>query len=1410
MRTKTKLLNILGLLGCTILKTYAALPPCPIDTNTTPNTIDTHTDYCINASKIYNESAKVIETDAITGKSFAFFTSDNRPVDSNNIDSIATQSDASKIAYAYKCESNICNQITESEIYEVTNDVYLNAYESEGSLKFQYLKKPTQTEPTVAYLNSAVSGSLKKAIILCSSANGCKIKPESKEGDVYLASPGYATPTTDAKIIKCNSSGCGNPSSASKGYYANAGSDKPLLECTKTGSSPNEYISCSEKDAPETKAHYINALDDKSLISCEEKTTCVVDTAPVDSYYINTVKANVQSDTADQSTLIGCSGKTCQEIDGEAYGFYLSYNNDQDTYGVISCDNSANIKCTPHTLPNQFDGYYRNADVSTKTDYPLIKCKDSNCVSLKIGKDILPGYYVDMTEGTAKILVCNENSCVVDSNSVYGGEDNDNRVNGNYEYSSTLGLKLLINQNADEDKDESKYSEVSSSEDLYYYIEVDSNKGFPSVTTNNLTTLFKVSKFYIARVITNGVKFVDAQNKVTDSGTPGTETLYTCSKTKKTCSAGKTCIVGTYLLDVENKMAYECNSRGQIVQVTEDGYYVDSSNGNSKRPVIRCVAKQCESVTSTSYYKNAGSDSSTNPLIYCNGITCNSATGSSGYYLGVKEENENIGIIKCTSPTSCEEISSNGIKKTEHYYLNSGNDKIQKPIIKCKNKTCATVKASEGYYITNDNSILILCENSVSCTTVNAAVGYYNAANVDSGKKIIECTALSNINCEIKDANVGYYVAKTPNILINCILTPCKAIYVTNGTYRSATTQIISSKRDSIPDEGDEVANLGRATTSVVYNIITCSTTGCTELTTSELLSIPVCNFNNNKCFINNKVTISTSTVSAISAGSYCTNSDRSVIYFATDTVVIDPYIIDGTTSIYTYTTTTTNCIEALDKYDENYYTVGSSIYKVADNSIIQVVATGYYFINVESNTLVGGNNIEKYNDENVKLFKCNDSSCSIVDKPETITYYADVNKKIIQYNPNSDSYTFAYDKDITCIYANNKCTPRSDIKNREFCITYKGEIVLVTNDIKSRETGECYKADTMNSNIYGLSQYMYAMNAFSAERIVDTAYYVVSLSTNNTATIRDYDSRNNSVRIYGCIESKCKIIEPQEDIYYYDSISHYMFRYRDNKWHSPQSSGYALVSTDPNDVYVNRFSVSNNRTTIDGKVKTGYYYTIDSEMYECDQDKYQCEKIDNNGFYFTVSGEIYQCIYDSEGLEATECVKKNCLIGQYYYINSKYYYCGSGYMLNLVTDKTCEYDDRVIINYPIAFSEAYPENIKNAVENVALINNSTAAVTNINNKYITSVSGVFTNCTYTVEEKESEFDLVCINNFVSVNEETKNAEICSLSNLGYVECIEDENNPEKCNPSGATSRIAKGFTFILSIIVSTLFYLYI
>jgi len=1384
----TKLLKLITFLGTSLFsinKVYAGLPECSFNTKRAETT-DT---YCTKDNKIF-------KTGIALGEGCYYFNSSHAEIKFTEA--------SINIAYGYECKKNssdniVCEEI-KADLKKIKSEdgIYVNSYYESGELKYQIIKKSEK----IAYLNKNVSGTLANSVILCDDEE-CKIKKEPKDGDMYLDKKNGNT------FIKCTTNkGCTEYEYTQNEatYFLDAANIGKLIECKKDSSS----IKCNG-NTEKASSYFINGANSKSVIYCNSEKTCDTYTPSDNSFFIN-------GDTESDKKLISCYGKSCIPQEAVSNGYYLTINHgddsNDDSFSVITCtETEENVNCTKNN--KEIKGFLRNADENTSTTYPLIECRSINdCSSLKLGQDILPGYYVDVTLGTPKILVCTENSCTEDDDGTYKYTEGRGYVDGNYLFDEEKKeLKLVIDSTADEE--DNKLSAIATSnnyaDELYYYFEASPSKGFPGVTIN-VTTLYKVSQYYIARVITNGVVYVDdTSNKITESGTPGTDSsIYICSKSKKTCSISKSCTSDTYILDVINGIGYQCTSKGTVQQITEDGYFIDSSNGTVKRPVIHCVNKVCTSISSSNYYVNSGSDGTSNPLVYCNGTTCRTTTASNGYYLsGVKDDSGNVGIIKCSSSSNCDFITPSAIKKTEHYYLNNGNNKNQKALIKCKGRTCSTTAASDGYFITNDSSTLILCENAISCSTVSASAGFYNAAvTIDTGKKIIECTALATINCELKDASVGYYVAKTNNILINCNVTPCKAITVTNGIYRSATTQIISSKRDTIPDE-DEVSNDKRATTAVVYNIISCTPSGCNELTTSELLSIPVCTFTNNKCFINNRVTISTSTVSAISAGSYCTNSDRSVLYFATDTVVIDPYIIDGTTSIYTYTTTTTNCIEALDKYSENYYTVGSSVYKVSEISITQVIASGYYFINVDSNSLVGGNNIENYNDENVKLFKCNDSSCSIIDKPETITYYADVNKRIIQYNPNSDSYTFAYDSDVICIYSNNKCTPRSDIKSKEFCITYKGELALVANDIKSRETGECYKADTINSKIYGLSQYMYKMNSNSAERIIDTAYYVVSLSTNSTATLRDFDGRNNSVRIYGCVESKCSIVDPADGVYYYDSISNYMFRYSNSKWVSPQASGYALVSVDPNDTYVNRFTLNNNVTTIEGRVKTGYYFTIDKDMYECDHDKYQCDKIDNNGYYFTISGEVYQCVYDSEGLEATECTKKNCIVGQYYYINSKYYYCGSGYILNLVTDKTCEHDDRVIINYPVAFSEQYPDKIKNAVESISTINNSTALVTNINSKYISSVSGVFTNCTYTVEEKDSEFDLVCINNYVSVNEETDNVEICSLTHMGYVECVEDENNPEKCNPSGSISRYAKGLTLMVSL-MAALLYLFI
>eukprot|EP00833_Pecoramyces_ruminatium_P001014 jgi/Orpsp1_1/1175046/evm.model.c7180000052415.1 len=207
------------------------------------------------------------------------------------------------------------------------------------------------------------------------------------------------------------------------------------------------------------------------------------------------------------------------------------------------------------------------------------------------------------------------------------------------------------------------------------------------------------------------------------------------------------------------------------------------------------------------------------------------------------------------------------------------------------------------------------------------------------------------------------------------------------------------------------------------------------------------------------------------------------------------------------------------------YFTVGSNIYLLDQGSVLQFYETGYYFINVAKNVIVNGNDIDNYNDENVKLYRCDGNSCSIVDKPEAMTYYADVNKRILKYNVNSDSYSFAYEKDVTCIFANNKCTPNADLKNQEFCITYKGELVLAKTDIKNRET---------------------------AQMIDQTGYYIISLSTNTTVISKNYKTKSNNIVIYGCTLSSCQVYEPDENVYYYDSRAKTILRYKDGAWNSP------------------------------------------------------------------------------------------------------------------------------------------------------------------------------------------------------------------------------------------------------------------
>ncbi|KAG4103340.1 hypothetical protein H8356DRAFT_1072841 [Neocallimastix lanati (nom. inval.)] len=90
---------------------------------------------------------------------------------------------------------------------------------------------------------------------------------------------------------------------------------------------------------------------------------------------------------------------------------------------------------------------------------------------------------------------------------------------------------------------------------------------------------------------------------------------------------------------------------------------------------------------------------------------------------------------------------------------------------------------------------------------------------------------------------------------------------------------------------------------------------------------------------------------------------DRSIFYFSTDTVVVQPNVISGKIATYHEITTKSNCSEVNDSYRQNYFMVGSIIYIINQGSIIEFSNVGYFFINSSENVIVSSKDIKNYND---------------------------------------------------------------------------------------------------------------------------------------------------------------------------------------------------------------------------------------------------------------------------------------------------------------------------------------------------------------------------------------------------------------------------------------------------------------
>jgi len=1248
----------------------------------------------------------------------------------------------------------------------------------------------------------------------------------------------------------------------------NTSSKKGIIECSIDSS--NKKVTCIVKKSDDVQeglylnSNYSENGDTNQMIKCTKKDGCtgMTITEGIDDteYHVN------GESTGLENAIIACTNTKCEKQTPTSVPSYYVGKDENGNQGLIECvettvssrrrsPRSTIQKCTWRPAFTS-EGYYLNNGYN-KLSYPLIQCDSSagcNTVEAEIG------YYVNAGNSQKPVIVCER-----ENNECYEREspicpEPAMVVPGNYCYANGQ-LKFFKSNNSD-----AVYA--SKNKDIFVSATISKN-GFPGIRSSTFA-LFKVSYYSINRYYKSGSIIVDKNGNVVDSmdGDQSGYTIYTCDEITKVCTKSKGCSPNTYLYDAINKKAIRCNEEGKMEYTDEDGYVIDGSGGSKTSIIIYCDkdGENCYIINPNQSNGNGrdsrdNSDSNNRPktvyytngnnLIKCTNGVCIKVNIKPGNYIGYGEDGK-LGIIHCNPNNECIFINpDSGVK-----YLNSGSDRNLYPLIECTlNDGCYVAKGNPGYYLTSSSKTLIFCKSFITCYEINPMEHYYfNADCTEENNTIIKCVEAGNVtSCFLEDALSGYYLTSEPDILVHCrIGNRCKEIRVHNGIFRGALKGEVSIKRRSelekdlqfkirnslnkklskrknesleVIDNSENIMEIVKKKelnkeedkifsardTDDVYGIIRCVEGKCAALTINELAAVPICEFSNNKCYITLEYSMTKKATTSIGAGDFCTNSDHSVFYFATDTIVVKPNVISGKTATYVYTTSTTNCFEANESYHDRYFAEKSSIYTLDIDCILQIYETAYIFLNNKENRIVRSRNIDEYNDNHVKLYLCKGSNCQPVDALNTVTYITDINKRILKYNINNKLYSFVYDKDITCIFKDNKCTPNADMKKNEFCVTYKGELVLAQSSIKNRETGDCYLSEGINSYIYGygFSQHLYRMNQFTAQMVDQTGYYIINMFTNTTIERRTYLSKHVNLVMYACTHSSCHIYEPDEDTYYYDSQAKTIFRYRNENFILPNISGYAYISIDPTKKYIYKFEkAAADEIKIQTIAKDGYYYTIDKEMYYCNQDENSnCSPISESGYYITNTGTIYYCIHDSEELEETECTKQNCIIGQYYYIEEAYYRCDSYSNFVPMKSKYCSYDENVVINFPLALTEELPGNVKQAIENIRINNNSTAISQGRRKNNLESVSGIFTNCTYNIEESISMFDLVCINNYVVVDKETDELKICSIEQLGYVECIENEENPKKCNISSNSNLIKPYFLMLIfSLLISIIF----
>lgn len=445
-------------------------------------------------------------------------------------------------------------------------------------------------------------------------------------------------------------------------------------------------------------------------------------------------------------------------------------------------------------------------------------------------------------------------------------------------------------------------------------------------------------------------------------------------------------------------------------------------------------------------------------------------------------------------------------------------------------------------------------------------------------------------------------------------------------------------------------------------------------------------------------------------------------------------------------------CMKAKND-DEPIYGLAKHFYKLDLKSAKIISNSGHYIVNSSTNKAINNKDFKKIN-KSIKIYNCIRGNCEPNSHPSSnYFYYDNISQLMVKYRNNNRTWELL----------NNSGYVYTSVNPNYVSVFQYNTLQNHINISSIQAEGDYYTLDNQ---------------LFTCTKGNEAIYNCVPISKPNY-----YFTVNGFIL-------NCEINDYDDEIY--DEI------YNEN------DNGMEDTNKIDNDKKENDIDDNGKEKEIDNKIGSDIIKGKEKEKNEYE---------DNNDINELETNRKRKNNKKKRQLNKYKCKRMKCNLNELYSIYDAYYRCTSNDTLLKINNNQCSFNEKVIINYPTMFSNAMDEDVYRQVLNSDSLQEKYHIKTKASKKeksnLIHSIHGVFTNCTYDNEVKVFNYDLICAEDQLLVNLSTKVIEICSKIDFGFVQCIAEDNNPDKCNPNSFQIIHPSFLKLLISIISISLIYIY-